>query len=105
VACGVECASGLVNKAVSAVKQIIIEPMKHREDKTDKKTKSRYVFTRLILIMMILFGGGLIYGFAGPEREWGTIQIVGVILCAFFFPWEWLFIDKIRKKSKTKRQD
>jgi hypothetical protein len=55
------------------------------------------------LIISIIIIGGFIFGFAGPEKEWGTINIVGVIIFALFFPWEWLFLDKFKKNSNSKK--
>jgi flagellar basal body-associated protein FliL len=77
--------------------------MQAEDNKTLGKMKSRYVFIRLVLIITILIIGGLIYGFAGPEKEWGTINIVGMIIFAIFFPWEWLFFDKLKKNTKSKK--
>ena len=71
--------------------------------KPNGKVKNRYIFIRLVLIISILIIGGLIYGFAGPEKEWGTINIGGMIIIAIFFPWEWLFLDKFKKNSKSKK--
>jgi hypothetical protein len=71
--------------------------------KTKGKVKNRYIFIRLVLIISITIIGGFIFGFAGPEKEWGTINIVGVIIFALFFPWEWLFLDKFKKNSNSKK--
>jgi membrane protease YdiL (CAAX protease family) len=77
--------------------------MEAADNKPSKKKKNRYVFIRLVLIILILIIGGLIYGLAGPENEWGTINIVGVIIFAILFPWEWLFFDKLKKYTKSKK--
>ena len=77
--------------------------MTTRDDNAKEEAKGRYILIRLVLIASILAVGGVLYGLAGPEKEWGTIHIIGIIICAIYFPWEWLFFDKIKRKYKSKR--
>ena len=48
-----------------------------------------------------LIVAGFLYSLAGPEEEWGSIPIIGIIIVAAFIPWEILFIG--RRKNKPKK--
>ena len=56
-------------------------------------------WVRLAIVALILVIGGLVYGFAGPKDEWGTIQIAGIVLIAIFFPWELFLLRKKKNKE------
>jgi hypothetical protein len=59
------------------------------------------IVIRIVLILLILIAGGFIFGFSGKESEWGSFQVMGVVLFAVFFPWEWILVG-IKDRNKEK---
>ncbi|MET0090774.1 MAG: hypothetical protein ABW068_12310 [Candidatus Thiodiazotropha sp.] len=70
--------------------------MKTALGKAIKGRRKYYVIKRIFLIILILLIGGGLYSLAGARHEWGDVPIMGVLLTAILFPWEWLFWDKFK---------
>ncbi|MET0052437.1 MAG: hypothetical protein ABW095_15355 [Candidatus Thiodiazotropha sp.] len=70
--------------------------MKTALDQATKGRRKYYVIKRIFLVILILLIGGVLYSLAGVRHEWGDVPIMGILLTAIFFPWEWLLWDKFK---------
>ena len=70
----------------------------------NRKSKMKNVILKtwhkIVLIVVIIIIGGFLYGFAGTDKEQGSLQVMGMVLMAIYFPWELFFYIKRKNSQK-----